>query len=383
MSFCRISSLRDFFHIFLFHRVDYCNSTGVDPDNHDSHEEYLAAFKRNLIEKLLNCIERDLKFDPDGGKGKKKTVQEIFYEHSVHLAFLNEVLAAKSYVSSSVPEKIEANIKLNYRNGARHAPYFLVGDHGCGRSSLLANLYTECTSWFTTPNVKVHRLIRYGKATPRSAYNLEYLRVICQQISIILQIPEGYLPKDASFDPLYINNWFQHLIKRCEDMNNDVLIIFIDDLHKINPLDCDIVAAFSWLPISLPWNVFLVCSTVSLDSLKLSTMQRERFKAADCYFDLCTSDYRPVMVREMENETFHEFINRHFDCLEERYGTKGIAKFSIYLNCTEYGLTETEFLELLMPIQDADAELETHCGEFNFSTFCSIRNDMSEYAWVN
>lgn len=339
----------------------------------------MAAFKRNLIEKLRYCIERDLKFDPDGGKGKKKTVQEIFYEHSVHLAFLNEVLAAKSYVSSTVPAKIEANIKLNYRNGARHAPYFLVGDHGCGRSSLLAHLYTDCTSWFTTPNVKTHRLIRYGKATPRSAYNLEYLRVICQQISIILQIPEGYLPKDASFDPLYINNWFQHLIKRCEDMNNEVLFIFIDDLHKINPLDGDIVAAFSWLPISLPWNVFLVCTTSSLDSLKLSTMQRERFKASDCYFDLCTKECDMMMVKEADNETFADFINRHFDCLEERYGTKGIAKFSIYLNCTEYGLTETEFLELLMPIQDADAELETHCGEFNFSTFCSIRNDMSEY----
>jgi NACHT domain- and WD repeat-containing protein len=278
-----------------------------------------------------------------------------------------------------VPEKIESHIKLNYRNGARHAPYFLVGDHGCGRSTLLAHLYTECSSWFTSPNVKVHRIIRSGKATPRSAYNLEFLRVICQQISIILQIPEGYLPKDASFDPLYINNWFQNLVKRCEDMNNDVLFIFLDDLHKINPLECDVVAAFSWLPVSLPWNVFFVCSTISLDVLKLSPIQRERFKASDCYFDLTAEQYQMKMLKEIETETFHEFINRHFDCLEERYGTKGIAKFSILLNCTEYGLTETEFLELLMPIQDSDAALETHCGEFNFSTFCSIRNDMSKY----
>jgi hypothetical protein len=278
-----------------------------------------------------------------------------------------------------VPEKMESHIKLNYRNGARHAPYFIYGHHGCGKSSLLSHLYTECVNWFTSPNVRVHRLIRYAKATPRSAYNLELLRVICQQISIILNIPEGYLPKDASFEPLYINNWFQNLVKRTEDMNNEVLLIFIDDLHKINPLDCDIVAALSWLPISLPWNVFLICSTLSIDCLKLSPIQRERFKNTEFLYDLTSTQQCDMkIVKEIDSETFQDYINRYFDDLEERYGTKGIAKFSTYLNCTEYGLTETEFLELLMPTHDSDATLEPHCGEFNFSSFCSIRNDMSK-----
>lgn len=289
---------------------------------------------------------------------------------------------SKSFISSPVPDKMENHIKLNYRNGARHAPYFIYGDHGSGKSSLMAKLYTECVNWFTTPHVRVHRLMRFAKATPRSAYNLELLRIICQQISIILSIPEGYLPKDASFDPLYINNWFQNLVKRCEDMNNEVLFIFIDDLHKLNPLDCDIVAALSWLPISLPWNVFLVCSTISVDVLKLSPMQRERFKNSEFLYDLSTPQYQTKVLKEIENETFHDYANRYFDGLEERYGTKGIAKFATILNCTEYGLTETEFLELLMPIQDADATLETHCGEFNFSSFCTIRNDMSELSAV-
>ncbi|KAG5678699.1 hypothetical protein PVAND_008347 [Polypedilum vanderplanki] len=362
------------FSLTVEHAGNGCDN--VDPEGNEAHEEYLAAFKRSLIEKLRVSIDKDLKYDPDGGKGKRKTVQEIFYEHSVHLAFLNEHLMSKSFISSAVPEKMENHIKLNYRNGARHAPYFIYGPHGSGKSSLMSRLYTECLNWFTSPNVKVHRLIRFSKATPRSAYNLELLRVICQQISIILNIPEGYLPKDASFDPLYINNWFQNLLKRTEDMNNEVLFIFLDDLHKINPLDCDIVAALSWLPISLPWNVFLVCSTTSMDSLKLSPIQRERFKNGEFLYDLTSPQCDLKIIREVENETFSEFLNRYFDDLEERYGTKGIAKFSTYLNCTEYGLTETEFLELLMPTHDLDATLEPHCGEFNFSSFCSIRNDM-------
>lgn len=272
---------------------------------------------------------------------------------------------------------MKANFELNYRSGARHPPFFLYGPAGSGKSSLISKLYSEVGTW-TLSHTKLHRVIRFAKATPRSAYNLELLRVICQQISIILDIPEGYLPKDASFDPLYIYNWFQNLLKRCEDLNNVVLFIFIDDLHKINPLDCDIVAALAWLPISLPWNVYLVCTTgVPIDSLKLTPMQKERFKNAEYSYEINESNV--TMEKFKENQTYREFVNELFDGLEERFGKKCIERFSIFLTCTEYGLTETEFLELLMPTQDSEAELDTVSGHFNFSTFASVRNSMSEF----
>jgi hypothetical protein len=62
-------------------RVEYHNTESVDPETHESHEEYLAAFKRTLIEKLRHCIDKGLSHDPDGGKGKKKTVQVSFMLH--------------------------------------------------------------------------------------------------------------------------------------------------------------------------------------------------------------------------------------------------------------------------------------------------------------
>lgn len=60
---------------FAFCRVEYRNTESVDPETHEPHEEYLAAFKRTLIEKLQQCIDNSLSNDPDGGKGKRKTVQ--------------------------------------------------------------------------------------------------------------------------------------------------------------------------------------------------------------------------------------------------------------------------------------------------------------------
>ncbi|XP_055702272.1 protein qui-1 [Phlebotomus papatasi] len=346
----------------------------IDPDT-ESHEDYLAVFKTTIIEKLRTTIDRSLINDPDCIKGRKKTVQEIFHEHSIHLVFVGEHEASKSLLSSSVPDKLRSNVMQHYRSGSRHAPHFIYGHHGSGKSTLIADLYGQVIKWFD--NAKVHRVIRFASKTPRAAYNLELLRVICQQISIIFNIPEGYLPKDASFDPFYISNWFQNLLRRCEDMPNDVLFFFIDDLHKLNPLDCDIVAALSWLPISLPSNVFLICSTTSpIESLKLTTIQKERFKNPDNLYDLSQDSCRTMLRRVRNEETFEAYVTRLFHEIEDEFGKKGFARLATYLTCTEYGLSETELLELLMPIHNSDALIDSSEGGFNFSTFRAIRNRM-------
>lgn len=295
--------------------------------------------------------------------------------------FLNEHHQSNSLLSSPIPERIRANVMQSYRSVARHAPYFICGGPGSGKSTLITELYTRVTKWFDM--AKVHRIIRFAAATPRSAYNLELLRVICQQISIITKIPEGYLPKDASFDPLYINNWFQNLLRRCEDLQNEVLFLFIDDLHKLNPLDCDIVAALSWLPISLPRNVFLICSTnVPIEGLRLTPIQKERFKGADCFYDLASESNWTKLKTVVTGESFADYVARIFDELETEFCLKGFGRFATYLTCSEYGLTETELLELLMPIQNSEALIDSSQGDFNFSTFRCMRNRMSELSNV-
>lgn len=158
------------------------------------------------------------------------------------------------------------------------------GNTGSGKTSFVKTLYRQIESWFNQS--KVVRIVRFISATPRSSYNLELLRVICQQICIALRLPEGFLPKDASFDPLYVNNWFQNLLRLFEKLNQ-ILVIIIDDLHLLNPLDSDIVATLSWLPISLPDNVYIICTTsLSVDQLRLSPVQRERLRNPDCYIEL-------------------------------------------------------------------------------------------------
>lgn len=54
--------------VSFMYSVDGNNGDIIDPERPE-HEEYLAAFKRSMIEKLRTSIDRDLARDPDGGKG--------------------------------------------------------------------------------------------------------------------------------------------------------------------------------------------------------------------------------------------------------------------------------------------------------------------------
>ncbi|XP_016940916.3 protein qui-1 isoform X1 [Drosophila suzukii] len=353
-------------------------SEAIDPDNED-HESYLSKFKNKVTDKLRLLIEAHITNDPDVIKGRKKTVQEIFHEHATHLRILREHTDSAALEESRVPQQLRQNLMTNFRNGSRHAPYFLCGADGSGKSAILSHLYGQVGTWFGS--ARVHRVVRFAKATPRSAYNLELLRVICQQISIIFNIPEGYLPKDASFDPLYINTWFQNLLRKVEDMANDVLFLFIDDLHLLNPLDCDIVTALSWLPTSLPWNVQIICSsTTPVEQLKFTPMQRDRFKSAEYQFDLNLGDHAtrlripPQCVPR--DVSFSLYVEQQFDQLERHYGRQAVGDLASYITCSEYGLSETELLELLMPTDDPESLIETKNGHFSFATFKKIHREM-------
>lgn len=327
---------------------------GINPDDED-HETYLTKFKNTILNKLQTITKKHLDANPEL-KSRKKIVEENFQENIVHLT-LHFDPTAIDFEHKDVLKQLKTIVK-NTAN-SRHNPILIYGNTGSGKSSLIRTLHKIFPSWFDR---KLLRLVRYVSASPRSSYNLELLRIICQQICIALKLPEGFLPKDASFDPLYINNWFQQLLRMFEDMNQ-ILVILIDDIHRLNPLDTDATSTLSWLPISLPKNCYLICTTgVELDMLRLSAVQKDRLRNSDGYVVL-ENDVAYVM----------ESIERRFDQAEERFGRAAISRLAGYVTCSEYGLTETELLELLMPVGNSEVVISIAEGNFNFSTLCSAR----------
>jgi len=66
------------------------------------------------------------------------------------------------------------------------------------------------------------------------------------------------------------------------------------------------------------------------------------------------------------------------DELENLYGRLAVARLASFLTCSEFGLSETELLELLMPTSNSTATLTLTTGNYNFSTLCAVRRRMSE-----
>lgn len=80
-----------------------------------------------------------------------------------------------------------------------------------------------------------------------------------------------------------------------------------------------------------------------------------------------------------EAESLADYVERLFNEIEGRFGAKGCGRLATYITCSEYGLMETELLELLMPIHNSEANIETAEGFFNFSTFRCLLNHIGEY----
>lgn len=305
-------------------------------------------------------------------------LQENFQENITHLTLCFESEAE----SPSLLEIVDRIQKIVETANNRHSPIMIYGKQGSGKTSLIKMLYQRFEGWLTC---RVLRIIRFVSSTPRSSYNLELLRIICQQICIALKLPEGFLPKDASFDPIYINNWFQSLLKGFDEMNQ-ALVIFIDDIHLLNPLDSDMVSMLSWLPISLSKKVHIICTTgTELDSMRLTAAQKERLKNSEFYFELPSaqtnlSKYAISCVRLLSRNPPSGAFESTFKNTEATLGKLAIARLSSLITCSEYGLSETELLEILMPTNNGDnSAITTETGNFNFSSFTVACHKLGEF----
>ncbi|XP_076684288.1 protein qui-1 [Andrena cerasifolii] len=334
---------------------------GINPENR-SHKGYLAHLCRLVVNRVQSLVNNSIEADPEI-KSKKKMVQEIYAESLMHLALLKDIKPCHENENVQQIKELLVSGKSQ-----KHGPILIKGGKYSGKSSLLSRIYVDASSWLDCTTFKIVRLCA---STPRSAYSLELLRVLCQHIGFLSGALDGNLPKDASFDPLYLNNWFGQLMRRIEEEPlKEQLVILLDDLHRLHPLECDIIAALSWLPLNLPPGVHLVVTTaLPPEMLRLTPVQRERLRSNDILIELQDS-----------NSSLHETENV-FDILENLIGECAANRIGPILASTEYGLSETEVLEVIMPT-GGDGPLFIEEGLFNFSTWCLVKRTFDEFLKV-
>ncbi|KAL4131074.1 hypothetical protein QTP88_008425 [Uroleucon formosanum] len=331
---------------------------GIDGE-HPEHDMYLTIFQEAVMSKMQSMINTSIEQKPELN-ARNKTIQEVLKEAIVHIIHCKDLIKLNPW---NPRLDAVAKIRKMMSTTTKHGPIIIRGGLGSGKTSIITTIYQECEKWFDKKPV---RIVRFSGVTPRASYNLELLRIICEQLTCLLQPTGLCVPLDASFDPLYISDWFQTLLKRFEDeCRSSTLILFIDDLHRLNPLDSDVVAGLSWLPTVLPFNVHIVCTTLNIpEELKMTPMQKDRFRNSEFYMELPDANI----------ETIKTNINNMLHNYEQAFGLKAVTRLASYISVSEFGLTETELLELLMPTTgDFGTPLKLEDGNFNFSTFCTAK----------
>lgn len=332
---------------------------GIDPEL-SSHDAYLTKLRQRFLDSVQTLVNASVESDPEI-KSRKKMVQEVYAESMAHLSQLREVIPADE------DDEAVQRVRKMLINGKdqKHGPVLLRGARSSGKSSVLAKVYERAQDWLDQPT---YRIVRLCTSTPRSAYSLELLRVLCEHIGFLTGHNDGNLPRDASFDPLYLNNWFTQIMRRIEEgAIREQLVIIIDDLHRLHPLESDIVAALSWLPLQLPAGVHLVATTsVPPEALRLTPLQKDRLRSPD------------ILVELPESRCNVPNVSSALDSLERLVGVKAANNIGAFLACTEYGLSETEILELIMPT-GGDGPLSLAAGQFNFATWCLVRRHLAPW----
>lgn len=255
---------------------------GVDGE-HPEHDMYLTIFQEAVMSKMQCMINASIEKKPELN-ARNKTIQEVLKEAIVHIAHCRNMIELAGPPDPRRQNTVDRIRKMMTTPAVKRGPIIVRGGLGSGKTSVLTAVYEQCDKWFDRRPV---RIARFSGVTPRSSYNLELLRIVCEQLTYVLQ-PNGLcVPLDASFDPLYVSDWFQTLLKRFEDeCRTTTLVLFIDDLHRLNPLDSDVVAGLSWLPTVLPSNVHIVCTTLYVpDELKMTPLQKERFRNSEFYME--------------------------------------------------------------------------------------------------
>lgn len=337
---------------------------GIDAETYTTHETYLSEMRQKVLDVLQTLVNSSVERDPEI-KSRKKMVQEVYAESLAHLSLLRET--APTPENNDAIERIKRLLILG--KDRKHSPILIRGARSTGKSAILARVYESAPDWFECPTFRVVRLCA---STPRSAYSLELLRILCEHVAFLVGSSDGNLPRDASFDPLYLNNWFGQIMRRIEEQPMaEQLLIMVDDLHRLHPLECDIVAALSWLPLTLPQGIhFIVTTAVSPESLKLTPVQKERFRSSDVLVEL------PDIPENVPD------VDAALNGLEKLVGPKAANRLGSFLSCTEYGLSETEVLELIMPTGE-DGPLSLASGQFNFATWTLVKGYLTDWLKVS
>ncbi|KAL3862492.1 hypothetical protein ACJMK2_008453 [Sinanodonta woodiana] len=387
-------------------QVKWSNKDGI---NREDHKTYLESFAATFYDCVVNLIDKAVQ------REHRQNQDEVYIEVLQHATMAVDRCAmfhGREDILDSVEKYLTSDVS---------EPLVLIGQSGCGKTSLVSQVAKQIPLIYHRNAVVVLRLLG---TSPDSSNLWKLLRSLSEQISICYSKDRKLIPVDLEG----LKSYFLQLLE-CATASNP-LVILLDSLdqlsteHKAHRLN--------WLPHKLPKHVHMILSTyteardiitmlklvflsqsfitvpvfsaqLSIDILKSwlkmknRTLTSEQFSIVEDIFKQCSlplfvklifdqvlawKSYTPLSECRLTS-TVQKSIEELLSQLEKKHGQVLVSRAMAYVTASRIGISEVE-LEDLLSLDDVvlNAVFEIHIPPFRRIPpilWVRIRHDISQY----
>lgn len=370
-------------NVFSFTIAADNSEVSSENPEHVTYLENMTAAVAMRLRDLFDENEKTKLCFPSTKKG------ELCLETLVHLQHCNELL--KVYNGSGL-EIILSKIQMLLMNGtkAEHQLIIVKGDPGCGKSHFLSKVCFRARELFGKDTILIPRFIGI---TPKSKDKQKILRDICVQLNFVLQ---QNISLDE-YDDSHLTNYFYGLANRISKGQRN-LVIMLDGVENLeNLVNGEHQSMIDWFSVKLPPKVHLIISYRPSGNNVFQKLEAKRNNVVDSMiiFPSWTSErirdallfilskHKRVIAKNKEKlmvshllkaspfvlqhvlclmkdgRVDNNVINNHFpisneeivhkqlDQLEFKFGSEIVEAVCRYITLSNFGLSETELLDIL------------------------------------
>lgn len=370
-------------NVFSFTITADNSKISSENSEHVTYLENMTAAVAMRLRDLFDENEKTKLCFPSTKKG------ELCLETLVHLQHCNELL--KVYNRSGL-ESVLSQIQMLLMNGtkAEHQLIIVKGDPGCGKSHFLSKVCFRARELFGKETILIPRFIGI---TPKSKDKQQILRDICVQLNFVLQQNISL----EEYDDSHLTNYFYGLANRISKGQRN-LVIMLDGVDNLeNPVNGENQSMIDWFSVKLPPKVHLIISYRPSGNHFFQKLEAKRNNVIDnmIIFPSWTSQrisdallftlskHKRVIAKNKEklivshllkaspfvlqhvlylikdgrvdntviNNHFpisnEEIVHKQLDQLEFKFGCEIVEAVCRYITLSNFGLCETELLDIL------------------------------------
>ncbi|ELU08907.1 hypothetical protein CAPTEDRAFT_127243, partial [Capitella teleta] len=197
------------------------------------HHKYLERICEEFTRKILKLIDH-------GGKEVQVSYDRLNTEVLQHLHF------AKLRCEVFEGRDAELNAVKKYLNSNMTVPMTFYGQSGCGKTSVIANVYHKLNQW--TANAKgesktIYCILRFLGTTPSSSNLQDLLESVCEQLCSLFRKPWSQPERLSDLISAF------HQMLGCASRKKPLLLLF-DSIDQLSPASNAYM--MEWLPEKLP-----------------------------------------------------------------------------------------------------------------------------------